>query len=452
MQSRRECFAVITSLQCENYRCFRDTKALELAPITLLFGENNSGKSALIQALHLPALTLQSEDPGICLKLLHPDYDYGGFEDVVYQHDTSSSITLSYGSVIPISREEGSDVEPVILRLSYGYMPYRKEIYIARFTLEDSTGKWLDITPRDKYAGTWNVWMRGHEAHSTYLSHNVVRRGLTFQLFYDPFSLYRDLEAEFDEETIKKLFGDLFAVSRIIDAFITSFRRIHLLGPLRLPPNRTYLYSGELAERVGPRGEWAFQNYSALMQRGKKEDLVKVESINQALYRLGFISKFDVQKVGARYYEFWAQHGSSSFRANLADTGFGASQVLPVIVSLYTSPPDSTLLYEQPEIHLHPTAQAELGSVFAAAYSRDKRIVIETHSESLTLRLQTEVAKGTVKPEDTRIYYILPDSSGHKVLSIPLNEKGEFLAKWPKGFFEENYRESLHLSSARRGG
>lgn len=121
-------------------------------------------------------------------------------------------------------------------------------------------------------------------------------------------------------------------------------------------------------------------------------------------------------------------------------------------VSLYTSPPGSTLLYEQPEIHLHPAAQAELGSVFARACSPDKRIVIETHSENLILRIQTEVAKGNLKPEDVTFYYVQPNSSGHQVIPIPLNEKGEFLAEWPKGFFEENYQESLKLSQARHRG
>ena len=60
-----------------------------------------------------------------------------------------------------------------------------------------------------------------------------------------------------------------------------------------------------------------------------------------------------------------------------------------------------------------------------------------------------QTARRPVKQEDVRIYYIQPNSLGHQVVPIPLNEKGEFLAEWPKGFFEENYQESLKLSKAR---
>lgn len=192
--------------------------------------------------------------------------------------------------------------------------------------------------------------------------------------------------------------------------------------------------------------------YSALVKRRKKEDREKIVCVKDALYQLGFLQKLDIRQIEARHFEFWTQHAESAFQANLADTGFGASQVLPVLMSLFTSPAGSTLLFEQPEIHLHPAAQAELGSVFAKARSLKKRIVVETHSEPLILRIQTEVAKGNLSPKEVRIYYIQPDRAGHKVINIPLSEKGEFLVPWPKGFFEENYRESEKLARARHGG
>jgi len=445
---------MIVSLRCQNFRCFRDTGLLELAPITILVGENNSGKSAIIQALHLPALTLQSEDPSVCLKLLHQDYDYGSFKDLVFQHNEGESVTLSFGAIAEVNvvrgKKLGMEKMQATLHLTYGYLPLRKEIYLAKFVIEDSEGERLTIRP-DKYTGSKKVSMRNHEDKTEYLSRLFIRKGLFFEP-HPPFRFYTHLEHKYGEEIADKLISDMIENDRLIWKFSSNFSKIRHLGPLRTPPSRSYLYTGEIADKVGARGAAALQIYSALLKRGKREDRKKVSSINKALYQLGFIKNLDVQKVGPMYYEFWTQHKASSFRANLADTGFGASQVLPVIISLYTSSPGSTLLYEQPEIHLHPAAQAELGSVFADACSPDKRIVIETHSENLILRIQTEVAKGTLKPEDVRFYYILPDSKGHKVIPIPLNEKGEFLAKWPKGFFEEGYQESLELSKARHRG
>ncbi|MBL7136047.1 MAG: DUF3696 domain-containing protein [Candidatus Marinimicrobia bacterium] len=443
---------MIVSLRCENFRCFRDTGMIELAPITLLVGENNSGKSSILQALHIPALTLQSEDPGVCLKLLHQDYDYGSFKDLVFQHDESKVVTLSFGAMVDVNIMRGkklsSDTMQVTLRLTYGYLPKRKEIYLDQLVIEDSKGERLNIR-QDKYSNSKKILMREYKDESAYLARLIERRGFLFQPRLDLFSTFNRLKRKFGEKSAGKLVNDIFLDIQLIGGFTSILRKIHLLDPLRVPPSRTYLYSGEMADRVGPKGELALQNYSALLKRGKKEDIEKVKSINNALYQLGFIKKLDVQKIGTRHYEFWTQHKESSFSANLSDTGFGISQVIPVIISLYTSSTGSTLLYEQPEIHLHPAAQAELGSVFVKAYSPKKRIVIETHSESLILRIQTEVAKGTLKQEDVRIYYIQPNSLGHQVVPIPLNEKGEFLAEWPKGFFEENYQESLKLSKAR---
>lgn len=441
---------MIISLRCENFKCFRDTGTLELAPITLLVGENNSGKSSILQSLHLPALTIQSEDPGVCLILLHPDYDYGAFKDIVFQHDEKELITLSYGTMVDIINPEGKLVKiESTLRLTYGYMPIRREIYLNQFVIEGSEGEKLSIFV-DKYSGSNKLILRKYEDESVYLSRFIERKGFFFRPNIDPFNFYNRLENKFGEKKAKEIFINMAGFFQFFERLPLSFRKIQLLGPLRVPPHRTYLYSGEIAGRLGPKGEMALPNYAALLKLRRKEDEKKVENIKKALYRLGFIKNINVKKIGTRHYEIWTEHKDSSLEANLADTGFGASQVIPVIVSLYTSPSGSTLLYEQPEIHLHPAGQAELGSVFAQACSQDKRIIIETHSENLILRIQTEVAKGNLKSEAVKIYYIKPRSSGHQVIPIPLDEKGRFKAEWPKGFFEEAYQESLKLSRARR--
>lgn len=441
---------MITAIRCENFRCFKDTGTLKLAPITILVGENNSGKSAIIQSLHLPALALGSEDPSIRLKLLHQDYDYGSFKDIVFRHNEKEFITMSYEMLIskPRNADRRRTLEPVIMRLTYGYLSKRKEIYLHNFVIEDSDGERLKISPR-RYTDAIGVLMRNHEEKSPFLSRLIGRKGFTFQLKYEQISLITRIYDKYPEEIANKLFLNLGNIFALVNLFNQSFNKIYHLGPLRIPPSRTYMYSGELVERLGMKGEFALQKYSALRKRNRKEDREKTKLIDESLYKLGFINEFTPQKIGTRHYEFWTKHNKSLLKANLADTGFGTSQVLPVIVSLFTSPDGSTLLFEQPEIHLHPAAQAELGSIFARACSPKKRILIETHSENMILRIRTEVAKGTLKPDDVLFYYTLPKKLGHKVLSISLNEDGEFSRTWPKGFFEENYIESLELSRAR---
>ena len=133
------------------------------------------------------------------------------------------------------------------------------------------------------------------------------------------------------------------------------------------------------------------------------------------------------------------------------DVGIGVSQVLPVLVTAYAST-GNFLAIEQPEIHLHPGLQAELGDVFIeSALGRDNRLLIETHSEHLLLRIMRRMRQTTagelpegippVHPEDVMVLFIEPDGTQSLVREMPLNERGELVKAWPGGFFEEGMRE-----------
>lgn len=135
------------------------------------------------------------------------------------------------------------------------------------------------------------------------------------------------------------------------------------------------------------------------------------------------------------------------------DVGIGISQVLPVLVMAYGSH-DKLLAMEQPEIHLHPALQAELGDVFieAALGERKNTFILETHSEHLILRLmrrmrETYQRKVTgvppVTPADVSVLYVEPDGTRSIVREMPLNELGELVKSWPGGFFEEGLREQF---------
>jgi len=135
------------------------------------------------------------------------------------------------------------------------------------------------------------------------------------------------------------------------------------------------------------------------------------------------------------------------------DVGIGISQVLPVLVMAYGSR-NKLLAMEQPEIHLHPALQAELGDVFieAALGSRQNTFILETHSEHLILRLmrrmretyqRKETGLPPVTPADVSVLYVEPDGTRSIVREMPLNELGELVKSWPGGFFEEGLREQF---------
>jgi len=134
------------------------------------------------------------------------------------------------------------------------------------------------------------------------------------------------------------------------------------------------------------------------------------------------------------------------------DVGVGISQLLPVLVAAYGSE-GKIIAVEQPELHLHPALQAELGDLFieAAKVGRRNTVIIETHSEHLLLRVMRRIrettthrnpsASLTLKPTDVAVLYVDPLDGGGVIREIPLNEQGELVKPWPGGFFEEGLRE-----------
>ena len=236
----------------------------------------------------------------------------------------------------------------------------------------------------------------------------------------------------------------------------STFRRLLedlvYLGPLRSYPERHYEFSGDTTDYVGQSGEYL---PSILF-----EDQELVEQINSDLGRIGV--KYQV-KLDKLQYEDKNPSNVFSLRlidkagidASLRDVGFGISQVLPIVAQNRLSK-KKTLLIEQPEIHLHPAHQAELGDLFIRSALGEQRntILLETHSEHLMLRILRRIRETSeneplpegipaIRPEDVAVLYVQPGEGdeGAQVIEIPVTADGDFARLWPEGFFVERSKE-----------
>jgi len=136
------------------------------------------------------------------------------------------------------------------------------------------------------------------------------------------------------------------------------------------------------------------------------------------------------------------------------DVGMGISQVLPVLVSSFGNK-NKTIAIEQPEIHIHPALQAELGDVFieSALGENKNTFIIETHSEHLILRILRRIRETTrnklpegftkITPEDISIIYVEPSKEGAIINQIRFDKQGKLIDNWPGGFFEESFNEII---------
>jgi predicted ATPase len=170
-----------------------------------------------------------------------------------------------------------------------------------------------------------------------------------------------------------------------------------------------------------------------------------LKNINQWVKAFGIAKEVKLERLGkSNQYQVLFVDAATNLSVNIADVGFGASQLLPIIVQGFYAPPGSVLLIEQPEIHLHPKAQATLGDLLMEVVKTgDRQIIVETHSEHLLARIQRRIAEQEFSHEQVAIYYFEPTPDGTKIHRLELDEYGQLVEPIPEGFFEEGLEEAL---------
>ena len=451
---------MLKRLKIENFKAWREAD-LTFGKVTGLFGTNSAGKSSLLQFLLLLKQTRNATDRKLVLDFGEPGSltNLGTFNDAVHEHDENGRIRwrLDWTLLETLKIQDPMDPknEPLFrgdslrMRCEVGLRqanpwPYRLEYRFGgvKFKLEPQTG------PENKFK---------LDANGTDFEF-IRNRGRAWPL-PRPIKTYL-----FPDET-KYFYQNTNFLGEFELAYENLMDSLYYLGPLREHPKREYHWTGSSPEDVGQRGERTVDAILAATRDGEMRSLgyrqrkkTFQEMIAYWLNKLGLISEFHLYEIakGTNLYRVLVKTSSSSAPTALTDVGFGVSQVLPALVLLYYVPEGSTVLMEQPEIHLHPAVQSGLADVMLnVAEARKIQIVVESHSEHLLRRLQRRVAEQEVpytydiklSSADVKLYFVSPQRGQAHVSDLLLNEWGD-IENWPDKFFGDEMGEIAAITKA----
>lgn len=451
---------MLTSLSLTNFKAWKSIDKMRLAPITALFGTNSSGKSSILQFLLMLKQTADSPDRQQVLFLGEEKSEkslvaFGTFDDMIYKGAEKKSVSMSLSwsmhDALQIRDPDKPKGEPV---LSATDIHYSAEI------LRDSAGAPSVARMSYGFAGHEFVMQPLPTAKKGVVAKfDLTATGDRFSLSKiqgrPPVGFTPPVKCYGFPDDVRAAYKNAGVLSDLEFEFEQQMQRTYYLGPLREYPYRDYRWSGAEPQDMGRRGEKFVAALLSAAQRkvkvGKGKGAKTLEAkVATWLKELGLIHDFKVAEVNRsnNLYEVRVQRSKDSAHVLLPDVGFGVSQVLPVIVLCYYVPEGSTILLEQPEIHLHPMVQRGLADVFIdVAKKRNVQIIVESHSEHMLRRLQRRVAEDALSKEQAALYFCAAKNGASEVRDLNLNLFGD-IENWPKDFFGNEMEDIAAMSRA----
>ncbi|PKO89783.1 MAG: hypothetical protein CVU18_02985 [Betaproteobacteria bacterium HGW-Betaproteobacteria-12] len=436
---------MLENITALNFRSFRRLD-IDFAPITIFVGPNNSGKSSAVSVVRLLSQTLESNDPNVRLLLNGALGDFGTYKDVIHGGGTRRHLDISFTIKSNPDRMLLQSDKSINFRLHYKYRSALKEVILKRLECFGNGRHHLSAEFNED-SERFIIRRLADKEVPPSLSNSGVFRGFDVRNFLPRQIVGGSMDDS--DPIVKQAISKGRISSR--NAYTTTrfFQAVEYVGAMRVPPSRTYLYTGERRQKVGASGEHALTMLAMdSIRRGKKSRGIR-QSVVKWLTLAGIASDIRIVPLSDRYFEIHVQHPITKEYANFADVGYGNSQVIPVLVAGLNSASGSTFIVEEPEIHLHPKAQAELGDFFLDLRKRGVQSIIETHSEHLIVRLQKHIASGELSPDDINVYYVNPAPDGKELVKLELDKRGVFKTDWPGGFFPERLKEARELATAR---
>lgn len=418
----------------KNFKAWHDHISIELKPITVFLGTNSSGKSSILQALLLLKQTVSSPDRTVHLNLggdeVNDFFSFGQFDDVLTHGATPHRIDLGFdfhASKGEFPEEGDSPVSGGGFLASYGKTSLKAAV-VQEMTIRGG-------------GHAFRLVRRGRGAYSVFVDQELQPRGKS--RMYAP-----ERSIALSADALSLLSVDGKRAEDISLAIRRQLERIAYLGPLRRKPERDYVWNGSMPGDIGVDGGRVIDVLlaSALSKSKHDEEVPIIERVAHWLKRMGVAENLEVRQLGrSRRYEIVVV--SDGVEANIMDVGIGVSQVLPVVTLAFFAPRGSTVLLEEPEIHLHPLAQSVLAELFATV-SRERHVqfLVETHSEHLFRRLQTLVARKHIIKDDCALYFVERNGADASVLELGLDDFGR-VHNWPEHFFGDALGETREQAS-----
>jgi predicted ATPase len=446
---------MISDLRIKDFKCWQDTGQIKMAPLTVLFGANSSGKSSIGQLLHILKQTIDYPDRRTVIYRGEDRGDYvsppqiGTFYDMVHLHDTLRLIEFEYtwDLTTPLSI---TDIKTN--RNYYG----NKMRFSASLGFDDADTYEVSRFEYVLLKGTDEVFSIGMDKPYSNKPYKINSTN---------YNLERTYSKEWDIDSPVRFYGfpETVVANYQNAGFVQSlnlqhemlFNSFSYLGPFRAKPLRLYTWTGSSPENVGYNGQLAFQAFRTAQRKkirigndktsNDKEEMVIEELIENCLRKLGLAEAFKISDIRSDQgiYELIVHTFLHSYKSknSIADAGFGISQVFPVLVQLFYAPAGSILFMEQPEIHLHPQAQSELADVMIDAITaedengpRGIQLIIETHSEHFLRRLQRRIAEDAIANEQIAMYFAEKKLTCSDLVPLEIDKYGN-ISNWPKNFF-----------------
>lgn len=482
---------MIKSIRLRNFKSFEDSNEVEIKPITILCGTNSSGKSSILKSLISLKQSWESDRSLNSLALNGKYTRNGKFNDVVHLKQ-KSQLTLenkfsvkfggstekrqsdhfSYSLLNKIYvRAEANEIKKNIDRRESAFTIQYKAVFDSTDKYENMTIKGsndsiitsieisINFQNSNKCFRSSLIRMnyKGEEnrfAYSLEYENMPTASGYTSRKFKQVNCFFSGLQLTnitpgYENDDFYPVLSSIITIFQVIGE---QYDSVSYIGPLREEPKRMYVFDEAVID-VGVKGELAPMVYSS--NTAKIYDMPKYEGDNSIIFTedtLTFqeavnywLSYLEINSLGIgqtdEILRLLLENGLEG-GVNISDVGFGISQALPIVVESLRIPKGSTLVLEQPEIHLHPKMQMKLADFFIAMSRFDRHFIIETHSDHIVNRLVRRIMEDSSNLLNNQIviYFITQYENKSKVEKIEIDLiKG--IIEWPKEFFDQYANE-----------